>query len=92
MTKEIKMTVLKLHQSIAHGSETVTELVFQTLKAKHIRNIPKDIGMNDILNLASTLTGLPPKVIDELSSEDTIRVVEVINGFFQPSQATTEAR
>jgi hypothetical protein len=82
------MTRLKLHQPINYANELISELEFQELKAKHLRYLPKEIAMNDILGLASTLTGQVPKVIDELSSADTIRVVEVINGFFQNSQET----
>jgi hypothetical protein len=83
------MTKLNLTNPISFGSETISELNFQDLKAKHMRNLPKEVGINDILNLASTLSGVPPKFIDELSSSDTIRVVELINGFFQNSQKTT---
>lgn len=85
------MTTLKLQTPIEFGSEQVSELAFQELKAKHMRHLPKEVGMNEILKLASTLTGLPDKFIDELSSQDTMRVIEVINGFFQNSQEILNA-
>jgi hypothetical protein len=80
------MVTLKLTTPISHGSEPIHELTFQPLKAKHMRSLSKDINLNEMLNLASTLTGVPPRTIDELSSEDTLRVIEVINGFFPNSQ------
>lgn len=83
------MVTLKLNTPIQFGSETIQELTFQDLKAKHIRHLPKEVGMNEILGIASTLSGLPDKFIDELTCDDTLRVVEVINGFFLNSQGTT---
>lgn len=81
--KETNMIKLSLIAPISFGLEIISELNFQDLKAKHMRNLPKDVGINDILNLASALplSGIPSKFIDELSSNDTIRVVELINGF-----------
>ncbi len=75
---------------ISFGSETITELQFQELKAKHMRQLPKEVGIGDILNLAATLTGVPPKVLDEMTANDTLKVVEVVNDFFPNSQETTQ--
>ena len=84
------MIELKLETPIHFGSEVITKLSFSPLKAKHMRALPKDIGMNDLLNLASTLSGVPSQFLDELSSSDTIRVMETINRFFQTSQRAME--
>jgi len=82
------MKTLKLTDPINNGSENITELTFQSLKAKHLRKFPTTPGMGDFLGLVSTSTGVVPSVIDELSVEDAMRAIEVISGFFPNSQET----
>jgi hypothetical protein len=76
---------IELKAPIQNGSELITELVFQPVKAKHIRLLPlANTNMNFHIQLAGTLTGTPPSVMDELSAEDTFQVIEVIENFFLP--------
>lgn len=80
--------VVKLKTKIQHGSETVAVLEFQPLKAKHLRKMPMNPGLSDMLNLAGDLCAQPPSVMDELSAEDTAAVLEVVGGFFGSFQPT----
>lgn len=82
------MTTLKLSTPISFGSETISELIFQPLKAKHLRKMPNDVNADYLLTLAGTLTGVVPLVIDELCAEDAFRVIEVTSGFFPNSRTT----
>lgn len=74
--------VVKLKQPIQFGSEQIHVLEFQTLKAKHLRKMPAQPGISDMLDLAGVLCAQPPSVMDELSAEDTAAVMELVGGFF----------
>lgn len=79
---------LTLKEPIQFGSETITELEFVKPKAKHLRSLPIEPGISDLLDLAGTISGQPKKVIDELSAEDTFEVLEVLNRFLPSGQKT----
>ena len=72
---------IKLIEPISWGSETISELVFQKPKAKHMRDLPASPTTGDILNLSGKLCGQPPMVIDELSITDMKVVLETVAGF-----------
>lgn len=79
---------IKLEEPIRFGSEAIDELEFQKPKAKHFRKLPPEPGTGDLLDLAGTLCGQPPKVIDELSVSDMKRVLEAVAGFLGAGPAT----
>lgn len=79
---------LKLKAPIQNGSELITELTIQTPKAKHIRNLPGAPKTGDLLDLAGALCGHPPSVINELSIEDTMALLEVVGNFMDVGPKT----
>lgn len=79
---------LTLMEPIQQGSETIKELEFRKPKAKDLRKLPVNAGTGDILDLAGRLCGQPPSVIDELSIDDTVKVLEVVSDFLPGSQKT----
>jgi len=79
---------IKLLEPIQFGSETITELEMQKPKAKHWRGMPSSPGMGDLLDLAGRLSGHPPKVMDELSTEDMMRVLEAVGNFLPSGLGT----
>lgn len=79
---------IKLAEPIQFGSETIEELVFRKPKAKDFRSMPVDPGVGDLLNLAGRLAGQPPSVIDDLSVEDMLAVLEIVEGFIPAGRET----
>lgn len=77
---------IKLQKPVHHGSETISELVVQRPKAKHLRMLPAQPKTGDVLDLAAKLCGQPPSVIDELEMEDTSALLEVVGNFMEPGQ------
>ena len=84
---------LPLSRPIKAGSEEIKDLVFTDRpRAKHFRGVTigKDgaIKMGEMLDLAGRLCGQPPSVMDELSPEDMMAVMEIA-GSFLPGGLTT---
>lgn len=75
---EIKIA---LSEPIKFGSENINELVFRKPKAKDFRQLKMPLSMGELLDLAGKLAGQPPSVIDELSVDDTKKVLEVVGNF-----------
>jgi hypothetical protein len=80
MSKSITITLREPIQ--AHG-ETLTQLVLEAPRAKHLRHMPVKsvMEMGDILDLAGTCLGLPPSSMDQLCAADAMKLVEAIGGF-----------
>lgn len=76
------MKVIKLKEPVQAGSETISVLEFEVMKAKHLRKMAAKPTIDDLLNLAGKLCNQPPSVIDELGMDDTQAVMELVSGFF----------
>lgn len=72
---------VKLLSPVTWGSEVIFELVVQKPKAKHVRNLPAEPKTGDLLDLAASLCGQTPRMIDELSIEDMTALMEVVGSF-----------
>lgn len=79
---------IKLNTPITYGSETIGELELRAPKAKDMRGLPLQMGMDDMLTLASRCTAQPPSVIDELSFDDLTVVMEAIGSFLGRGRPT----
>lgn len=73
--------VHKLKEPIQFGSETIEEFELQKPKAKHIRSMPQNPGMDSVLKIVGKLAAQPDKVIDELSMEDVTILTEYFSAF-----------
>lgn len=66
--------VVKLSSPVTIAGKTTAELTLHEPKAKHLRgvkiNLDGSLDMDMLLELAATLTGELPAVIDELSIAD----------------------
>jgi hypothetical protein len=83
--------ILKLSSPVAHGSVTVTELNFrEKVVAGDLRGVPMRDPMHfdDILKIAGRLCAQPDPVMNALSIEDAMGVVETVGGFIGASQKT----
>lgn len=73
--------VHKLSEPIQFGEEKITEFELQKPKAKHIRSMPQNPGMDAVLKIVGKLAAQPDKVIDELSMEDVNILSEYFSAF-----------
>lgn len=70
--------MITLDDPIQYGSEKISELEIRKPKAKDMRGMPLQMGMDDMLKLAGRLTGQPDSVIDELSFGDLGKVMDEV--------------
>lgn len=77
-----KEMVVQLSEPLEFNKETITELTIKAPKGKHMMLLPKDPAMKDLLLLASKSSAIPMAIINELSGEDTLKVVEAVGELF----------
>lgn len=82
---------LKLSTPInAHG-ETVTELELRDPTARDLRELPfsglKTFG--DMYPIISSVAGVPPSSVDQLSAADIVEAINFIAPFFDRSATST---
>lgn len=87
-TSPIIVKTVKLKDPIIFGDETVKELQFQKLRAKHMKNLKSNMDMGDILKLISKLTNTEQAKLDELSAEDFMECSKVVSDFLGTSLQT----
>ena len=73
--------ILPLSSPIKHGQREVTELHLSELKAKHIRKMPTNPTMDDVLKVCGQLAAEPDSLIDELSLKDCNKLSEYVQAF-----------
>lgn len=75
--------IVKLEYPIEWGKDQglVEEIELQRPKGKHIKGINKDVGMKQLLDIASKISGYTPAFYDELDAVDCLKVTEVIGDF-----------
>ena len=73
--------ILPLEIPVPFGKETITELHLDEPKAKHLRGLSSDPGMDEILSVIALLSHQPDSVIDELSMKDTALAGEFFGSF-----------
>lgn len=83
--------VLKLGTPVQQGEETISELRFKPVTAKHLRSLPlQNQKLGDLLDVAQAASDQPPSVFDKLSFEDFQKVIEYVGKFAPNSQETGE--
>lgn len=80
-TKKKEVEVV-LSEPLEFNNETITKLTIKAPKGKHMMLLPKDPAMKDMLLLASKCSAIPMAIINELSGEDTLKVVEAVGELF----------
>lgn len=84
-TTETWPRVIVLKHPIQFGSERITQLTMRRGKAGDMKGITirKDsVATNDLIRIASKLSGMETQVIEELDVEDAGEVMEVALDFF----------
>ena len=81
---------IALKSPVMHGAEEIRGLVFgREMVAGDLRGISvRDMTHDDICEVASRITGVPPSVIRSLKMPDYLEVSGVVGGFFDPSPPT----
>lgn len=77
---------VKLDEPVTLGSQTISELVVQPPKGRHIRKLPIDVDdfdLGTLLDLAVKLTGQPETVIDDLDAGDALRLAGAVGKFLE---------
>lgn len=69
---------VKLSDPIQWGSETIKEVELTAVKGKHLRKLSANPTLNDLMNIASKVSGLSSAVFDEMSSEDVMKVADAV--------------
>lgn len=73
--------ILPLSCPIQHGQREIKELTLSRPKAKHIRKMPTNPIMDDVLKICGALAAEPDSVIDELELKDCNRLAEFFGAF-----------
>lgn len=83
----------KLSFPVTWDGENVQELEFQRPKGKHLKRMPAEPTMKDLLVLASKVCkqAYPPSFFDELDGVDVVAIAEVMGDFLTTGQATGQS-
>lgn len=77
-----KPITIKLLEPVEWGSETVESITLKPIRGKHIRRLSAQPTMNDLLVIASKISGVSSAVFDEMCAEDVTRVTEAVGELF----------
>ncbi len=73
-----KPATIKLIEPVEWGEETIKEITLKPIRGKHLRRLPSSPTLNDILTIASKVSGVSSAVFDEMCSEDVTRIAEAV--------------
>lgn len=78
---------IPLGSPLKHGEEEIKELLFgREMVAGDLRGISvKDMTHDNILEVASRITGVPTPILKQMKMPDYLQVAEVVGGFFGDS-------
>lgn len=85
-TKKPKPITVKidLDYPVEWGEEgLVRSIELKRPKGKHIKNINRDVGIAQLLEIASKISGYTPAFFDELDAVDCLKVTEAIGDFLE---------
>ena len=80
----------KLHFPVEYDGQAISELELKRPKGKHLKNLPDQPKLSDMIVLAAKVSGLPLKVFDEMDGYDLGEVQEILGGFLTRGRATGE--
>lgn len=75
--RKTEITV-KLVEPISFGSDTVTHITLKAPRGKHLKLLPPNPALKDILTIASKVSGVSSAVIDEMCATDVIAIAEAM--------------
>ncbi len=95
MSKEEKTppseVIVKLDYPIKWGEGGLVDSVeLKRPKGKHLRKLNRDVGMSQLLDIASKVSGYTPSFFDEMDASDCMKVTEAIQDFLDVGPETGE--
>lgn len=86
----------KLKYPVQFGEEKIAEIEIRRPKGRDVRKVKitadGSVSMTDMMELAASLSGHPPVVIDELDAEDLFEVLDVVTSFLPSGRRTGSKR
>jgi hypothetical protein len=73
---KLENNTLQLAEPITFGSQEYHELHFKEPTGREMSLIKENMTYGDILQIASKLCGVPPRVMEQLKAKDVRKVVE----------------
>lgn len=73
--------ILPLLSPVKFGEDTISSLELDEPRAKHIRNLPGNPIVDDILKICADLAHQPDSVIDELCMKDVGALTDYFEAF-----------
>ena len=77
---------IKLQYPVEYDDKTYDTIVLKRPKGKHLKKLPQDPRLEDLLILAVKCSGLPNGVFDNMDGADCITVTEQIGDFLESGQ------
>jgi len=84
------MVKYKLATPVTVNEKVYEDLEFPRPKGKHLKNIPANPKLGDVMEVANRVCNVPPKVFDEMDSYDYAQVGEIIEGFLSKAPKTSK--
>lgn len=84
--KKLTEIRVKLENPIEWGDETISELILRKPKAKDIEHLTSEPTFKDLFKVAQRCAKVPRRVIEDLDSDDAIKVVEAVGDFLDGGQ------
>lgn len=87
MSKKSKHEVtLKLRYPTEWGKEMIKEITFQRPKGKHLKHLSANAKAEDVILIASKISGHTPSFFDELDAYDWQKAIKVVNDFLDDGE------
>lgn len=69
---------IKLKTPVVMGSIRVEEVILRKPKGKHLRKLSPSPTLNDLLIIASKISGVESAIFDEMDSKDVVKIAEAV--------------
>lgn len=81
--------IFTLSEPIEYNGEMVARIEMKEPRGKHIKKLDlRNLDMEQLLLVASKVSGMPPKFFDEITASDCIEIAEVISDFLEGGRST----
>ena len=87
-----RFTTYKLQFPVEYGDEVITELKIRRPRGKELKLMPMDTPKDFQLSheIAATLCGQPPQLLDILEKPDWMAVIRMANDFLSPTENSSD--
>lgn len=82
------MKTYELKYPVTWDGKVVESIELARPKMKQVKRLNGDPTLQDLMNIAASVSGLVPPFFDELDASDGLAIVDIINGFLLSSRET----